>query len=101
VRLSCRVGSVSCANVGVDLRSALQPPSLVLVPHRANALRGIRSVGEMGANPEEARPGGHVAPEVDDVALDLDVEAVARLQTQLGPRFARYGDLVLGTDLHA
>jgi hypothetical protein len=38
---------------------------------------------------------------VDDVPLDLDVQAIARLEAKLPARFAWDRDLVLGADLDA
>jgi hypothetical protein len=42
-----------------------------------------------------------MAAEVDDVSLDLYVQAVAGLEAELLAGLAWYGDLVLGADLDA
>jgi hypothetical protein len=49
----------------------------------------------------EAVAGLQVAAQVDDIPIDLDVEAVTGLQAELPSRFAGDGDLVLGADLDA
>ncbi|MDR3544986.1 MAG: hypothetical protein P4L30_04380 [Candidatus Limnocylindrales bacterium] len=70
-------------DIARDLGFSFKLARLPFITERPNPLHWVRAVPEVGPDAKEPGSGGHVAAEVDDVALDLDIELVARLEAQL------------------